>query len=1430
MAALGSLVVKLALEYAHYTQGLNKADQEALKFAKNVQQHMDQAKAAVGEFVGGMVAGAASAAAAALSVGAAVEQLRASIDRMDEFSKLSQKIGVATDTLQELAHVATLSDVSLEGLATGFKKLSANMADAAGGSETAKAKFAAIGVSVTDSNGKLRDSNEVMADVADRFADMKDGAGKTALAIELFGKQGAELIPMLNGGGASFKQAAEEARKFGLVVSGEALKAAEAFNDNLTRLGKITEGTFNQFAESALPVLNIFTEAMVESASGTDSMNAAAQRLNKDGTLREWAIGAAKFIGFVVDAGQGVYRTFEIIGKTMGAAAAQVAMLMSGDLKGAAAIGKSWSEDVDNILNRELFSTKLNAKLAELKSTVAEAQANTQKVAPVIKSGGDGKEKEKLSDYQKTTLAINERIAALAAEEGQQGKLTEADKFAIKTLVELRDGKLKLSQSEKILLTGQLESLIVEGKRAESRKEQEKLDAELLKRRQDEIQAIYKTIEKTQEEVDNYGKLPSAITASTIAKLEALKTSYEVNEGTEDEIRHIDGLIEAHKRLAGLQGRKEQLDADKKAADEAYKEWKKTADKIEDALTDALMRGFESGKGFLKNLRDTAVNMFKTLILRPVIQGIVQPIVGSIMGGGPAGGAMGGIMQGASLINAGSSIWGAMSGGMASGMGGMIAGAGNWLGSATLAEFGAGMQGASLAAGVAGPTTAGAGGAMGAGSTFASAMPYLAAAMAIYSIIKSFDDSGTIHTGGAGQASKSGSQTIDARALGFMRIDTTKDAEKAASGIASAIVGMLDSTAETFGRTAGFSAATAFADDTSKDGAWGALRITRGDQTIVDWDANRQSRWAPREYADGEDGRRQYVQELSGSVRDALDAIGLPSWAQTMLDRLGDAPTIEEIGGTVAQINATQQAITNLGQSFSGFANLTDEAIGNLLESFGGADGLVAGVSFFSQNFLTPAEQMEPVIKAVGDRMSELGYSGVKTKDQFASLVKSIDLSSEAGQTLYAALMAVAPAFLQVANYSAQVTAAAPATGESLETAQARRALEIQIMRLSGNELGALAAERQTELNSMDASLRPLKERVWALQDAADADAKVTDARQKLNDAYARESEQLKSVKDKFEGFAKSLRAASDALLTGDLSTLSPEQKYAELKARFDRTYSLALSGDPAAMEALEGVSNEFLQASKAYYASSDQYARDFEKVREALGRAANAADSQASIAKSQLDALNRQVAGLITINDSVLSVEQAIQNLTTAVNAANAARAAAGLPPTSTGSASGVTSPLNQYGSHTGIGDSGYRLEGNTLYLPGGGRHTVNGPDGAQILTETYGLQSGPNGTLIRTRAKGGYTPAGLTLVGEEGPELVDFNKSSTIYTAEQTRRLLSGGDAGAADAKLDTIIVELQAANRQRGAAAVAQMTKLEEVAAAVDSTNRQLARMEQ
>lgn len=182
----------------------------------------------------------------------------------DEISKLSQRTGVSTELLSGYSLAAKLADVSLEGLGSALKLLSRNMNEASTGTGTAKDAFIELGIAVVNSDGTLRDSNEVMLDVADKFAGMENGAKKTALSMDIFGRSGADLIPMLNLGRKGLEENYTQAQRLGLVYSKEAAQGCEAFNDSITTLKAGLQGAGRQIGEILMPIIQGMVEKVTD--------------------------------------------------------------------------------------------------------------------------------------------------------------------------------------------------------------------------------------------------------------------------------------------------------------------------------------------------------------------------------------------------------------------------------------------------------------------------------------------------------------------------------------------------------------------------------------------------------------------------------------------------------------------------------------------------------------------------------------------------------------------------------------------------------------------------------------------------------------------------------------------------------------------------------------------------------------------------------------------------------------------------------------------------------------------------------------------------------------------------------------------------------------------------------------------------------------
>lgn len=257
--SLGSLVVSLTAETAQFTAALSKASYTA---EKNFKQISSFAKTAAGSLAA--LYGASSAAGF----------IKTQIDLADATGKMAQKVGLSVEELSKLQYAAKLADVDAGQLQGGLVRLSKGMIEAANNTGTARNAFAAMGISIKNTDGTLKSSGQVLDEVANKFAGYEDSATKTALAVQLFGRAGADLIPLLNAGASGIKEAGDELERFGAVISTNAAKNAELFNDNITRLTTVGSALGQSIANDILPYLNRLTsEFLVARANGLGFMD-----------------------------------------------------------------------------------------------------------------------------------------------------------------------------------------------------------------------------------------------------------------------------------------------------------------------------------------------------------------------------------------------------------------------------------------------------------------------------------------------------------------------------------------------------------------------------------------------------------------------------------------------------------------------------------------------------------------------------------------------------------------------------------------------------------------------------------------------------------------------------------------------------------------------------------------------------------------------------------------------------------------------------------------------------------------------------------------------------------------------------------------------------------------------------------------------------
>lgn len=189
---------------------------------------------------------------------------KGAIDTLDKLDDLAEKTGIAAEQLSVLRYAGEVVGTPLEAIATGAKKLAVSMTEAAAGGKEATATFAAMGVSVKDSQGALKTQDQLLLDLADKFAGYEDGAGKAALAQRIFGKSGVDMIPLLNQGSDGIRRLRGEAEGLGAVYGGDLAKQAANFNDNLKRLGLAAEGAKISILGGLLPAINELLNQLIE--------------------------------------------------------------------------------------------------------------------------------------------------------------------------------------------------------------------------------------------------------------------------------------------------------------------------------------------------------------------------------------------------------------------------------------------------------------------------------------------------------------------------------------------------------------------------------------------------------------------------------------------------------------------------------------------------------------------------------------------------------------------------------------------------------------------------------------------------------------------------------------------------------------------------------------------------------------------------------------------------------------------------------------------------------------------------------------------------------------------------------------------------------------------------------------------------------------
>lgn len=201
---------------------------------------------------------------------AMVEAVQDAGDYADEILALSTQTGLATDTLQEFRYMQELLDVSMDTISGSLRKLTNNMQSAATGTGSAYQAFEALGVSVTDANGHLRNAEDVFYDVIDALGSMQNETERDAYSMDIFGRSAQDLNPLIEAGSDAIADYAAEAHNMGYVLDSEALESLGEMDDSFERIRLQMEAVRNQIIVEMAPAIQEMADAFLEWAQNVD--------------------------------------------------------------------------------------------------------------------------------------------------------------------------------------------------------------------------------------------------------------------------------------------------------------------------------------------------------------------------------------------------------------------------------------------------------------------------------------------------------------------------------------------------------------------------------------------------------------------------------------------------------------------------------------------------------------------------------------------------------------------------------------------------------------------------------------------------------------------------------------------------------------------------------------------------------------------------------------------------------------------------------------------------------------------------------------------------------------------------------------------------------------------------------------------------------
>lgn len=334
----------------------------------------------------------AASAVSAFSLHAAAGFIEEQIELGSQLNDTAEKLGVTTTELQKFQFAAGLSGVSAEGAGTALQFLNKNLGEAlAGGKEQAKT-FAELGIDLAEVKDGTKNASDLLPELADKFAEAGSDAERTALAMKVFGKQGAAMIPLLKQGKEELAKLGEEFDLLGGGMQEDFVKAADDAGDEIDKLKFAAQGLKSRLAVAVLPTITEFAKKFqgmaIYAIKLTKETNIVKEALALLGVVSavmaaKSALHWAKFFGIFPSGNAGIVKTLaqlRTIGVIIGLVAGLVLVfedLWTG-IQGGESVIREW-------LNETLGVEETNQLFQSLGALLDDVSVSFDGMKPLLK-------------------------------------------------------------------------------------------------------------------------------------------------------------------------------------------------------------------------------------------------------------------------------------------------------------------------------------------------------------------------------------------------------------------------------------------------------------------------------------------------------------------------------------------------------------------------------------------------------------------------------------------------------------------------------------------------------------------------------------------------------------------------------------------------------------------------------------------------------------------------------------------------------------------------------------------------------------------------------------------------------------------------------------------------------------------------------------